>query len=58
MDNKIEHHICPSCGWGSATVVCKHCGAEYNPPAAVKVEKAETPASELSKKDDMSWFVF
>jgi hypothetical protein len=58
MDNKTEHHICPSCGWGSATVVCKRCSAEYIPPAPVKVENVEQPTKQPSKKDDMSWFVF
>lgn len=58
MDNKTEHHICPSCGWGSAHTVCKHCGAEYIPPVATKPEKVEDPIKESTKKDDMSWFVF
>jgi len=57
MDNKTTHHVCPSCGWGSATVVCKRCGTEYTHPA-VEVEKAEELINEPSKKDDMSWFVF
>lgn len=57
MDNKTDHHICLTCGWGSSTVVCKRCGTEHTPPVALVKEVAES-FDKPSKPDDMSWFVF